>query len=242
MRWWLPHSLLGPCLATILVGAAPALAEESKPTTEQINRWIDELSDDNFTVRQTAADRLLTGGFSARTALVAVASGPDPEVRAAARRLITLIDQSEFSRRLADFAADVEGKRGITLPGWEKFQTLVGHDEAARMLFVEMQRQEASLLAQILDEPTANGGASGTHSTPNVPWEERILRLTNGPMVGRQRNIRAPLGSCAAMFFLGSLEESQMSDAASIYLIRLAKSPSMHEALQPRRGQLPQSA
>ena len=60
---------------------------------------------------------------------------------------MTLIDDSAFNRRLAEFAADVDGKRGVTLPGWKEFGELVGRDPAARALFVDMQREEPVLVA-----------------------------------------------------------------------------------------------
>ena len=63
-----------------------------------------------------------------------------------------MIDDTEFNRRLAEFAADVDGRRGVTLPGWQEFGDLVGRDPAARNLFVDMQREEAALLARSFAE------------------------------------------------------------------------------------------
>ena len=105
------------------------------------------LGHDAFTVRQAAASQLLAAGMSAREPLLAIVDGPDPERRAAARRLVALIDQSEFHRRLEAFAADTEGRQGLTLPGWDQYQKLVGSDPAARALFVDMQRHEGALIS-----------------------------------------------------------------------------------------------
>ena len=71
--------------------AAPAACRR-RPSTDEIDRWINDLGDDSYTVRQAAAERLTAGGFAARAALDEVADGPDPEIRSAARRLVTLID------------------------------------------------------------------------------------------------------------------------------------------------------
>jgi hypothetical protein len=139
---------------------------------------------------------------------------------------LTLIDQNEFSRRLAEFAADVDGRRGVTLPGWKEFAALVGPDEAARALFVEMQREEAPLLAQVFESP--NGSRE-------IAWDDHLARLMNWHMASQQGGLRAPLGSCATMFFLGSLPGSRITDPAAGQLVQLAQLPPVGELLGPSR-------
>jgi hypothetical protein len=222
--------LLAVAVAALVSWNAPqGVAQEPATVATPIETWVAELGADDFTTRQAAADQLLGQGFAARNALLAVAEGPDPEIRAAARRLILLIDQSEFSRRLTEFAADVDGKRGATLPGWEQFSELVGHDSDARALFVEMHREEAPLLTQYF-EPGPIGAAP-------VNWDERIIRLHNWQIFSRQRGNRPPLGSYASMYFLASLPESQVSDMALHNLCRLAQQAPVNELLQSTRGQ-----
>jgi hypothetical protein len=212
--------------AALCVLPAAGQSSGGSPSSAEINRWIDDLGADSYTVRQSAADRLMNGGFAARAALGEVADAPDPEIRAAARRLITLIDQNEFSRQLAEFAADVDGRRGITLPGWQEFGSLVGQDEAARALFVEMQREEAPLLAQMFEQP--NGGR-------DVAWDDHLARLMNWRIASQQGGFRAPLGSCATMFFLGSLPDTKISDPAAGQLVQLAQLPPVGELLTTNR-------
>src|SRR5690242_15309271 len=77
----------------------------STPTADDIAHWIKDLTSDAFSLRQEAAARLLSAGMAARQSLRELAEGSDPESRAAARRLIALIDRSEFRRRLDAFAA-----------------------------------------------------------------------------------------------------------------------------------------
>ncbi len=113
-----------------LVTTTERLTAATIASPDDISRWIDELGHDAFTVRQAAASRLLAAGMSAREPLRAIVDGPDPEKRAAARRLVALIDQSEFHRRLEAFAADTDGRQGLTLPGWDQYQKLVGGDPA----------------------------------------------------------------------------------------------------------------
>ena len=192
------------------------------PTVEQIDKWIGELSHDEFTVRQSASARLLEAGMSARGPLSAVVDGPDPETRAAARRLVALIDQSEFHRRLEAFAADTDGRRGLTLPGWEPYRERVGGDPAARALFVEMQRQEGPLLAAVF-------GASAPSSEQR--WEDRLLRLVQWPAAVGDRGASPPLGSCAAVLFLGTATEMAVSDRGAMLVENMIQRSPIREAL-----------
>jgi hypothetical protein len=200
----------------------PATAVRTGAAPEDVQKWIAQLSDDAFPIRQSAAARLLAAGSPARDALVVVAEGPDPEARAAARRLVALIDRTEFNRRLEAFAADTDGKRRLTLPGWEQFRKLVGSDPPARALFVDMQRAEGSLIA-------AAFGVS--LQPPDQLWEERITRLASWPMTSGNRTATPPLGSCAAMVFLGSVPEIDVSDRGAHMIENLMQRPPISEAL-----------
>ncbi len=211
----------------------PAVAADSTSarfaaTDEQISHWIGDLSHDAFAVRQAAAAQLLAAGTSARQQLLGIIDGPDPETRAAARRLVALIDQSEFHRRLEAFAADTDGRQGLTLPGWEKFQKLVGADPPARALFVDMQRQEGALLAAVFGV---------NKRAPAEMLESRLVRLVQWQAAVGDRAASPPLGSCAAMLFLGSVAEMEVSQTAAILIENLIQRPPIRESLQPDRAQ-----
>jgi hypothetical protein len=203
-------------------GGDEAASSAAPPTAEEIGRWIGQLGDDSYIVRQTAADRLLAAGVAARPALLEVADGPDPETRAAARRLVALIDRADFNRRLQAFAADTDGRLGTSMPGWEAFSQLVGDDARARDLFVDMQRAEGPLLAQVF-----GGSVSGSDQS----WEDRLTRLVRGHVVVNLRQ-GPSLGSCATMLFLGALPKPVPSNQAATELARLAEYPPVRQAMQ----------
>jgi hypothetical protein len=215
------------------------------PTTQDINTWIESLRHDTYAVRQAAAKKLLDAGTAAREQLAAVADDPDPESRAAAKRLVALIDKAEFDHRLAAFAADTDGRNGLTLPGWEQFQKLVGSDSAARSLFVEMQRSEASLLAGVFKAEQKSPGRGGTvvqvagdapgirrENPLNTSWEDRLLRLMRWPGGPENGPTTPQLGSCATMIFLGSVDEGRLSDRAGTYLPQLVQRAPIQSAIQ----------
>ena len=203
-----------------------ATAEPLSPTLaspDEIGRWIEELGNDAYTVRQAAASQLLAAGMSAREPLLLIVDGPDPERRAAARRLVALIDQSEFHRRLEAFAADTDGHLGLTLPGWEQYQKLVGSDPAVRALFVDMQRQEGALISAVF-------GAS--KRAPSELLESRVMRVVQWQNMGGNRGSMPALGSNAALLFLGSVAEIDVSDVAALNIEGLLQRPPIIETLK----------
>jgi hypothetical protein len=235
------HSLAAPIyvFAVLSAAACPIRASAEEPTKstvaaektlpapltspEEINRWIKELGHDAFTVRQAAASQLLAAGMAAREPLLALVDGPDPETRAAARRLVALIDQSEFHRRLAAFAADIDGEKGLTLPGWDQYQKLVGSDPAARALFVDMQRQEGVLLAAAFD---------ADNRAPGELLQSRLKRLLQWQNSASDRTASPPLGSCAAMLFLGSVAKIGVSDDSAMQIEALLQRQPISETLR----------
>lgn len=207
----------------------PASATHTKtPSVDDVDRWVKELGHDSYSVRQGAAEKLLAAGMIAREPLLAVAAGPDPETRAAARRLVALIDRTEFRHRLDAFAADTEGKLGLTLPGWEQFQKIAGSDANARALFVEMHRQEAALLA----------AAFGTAKRlPEDLWAARLQRVAQWQVHG-DRTVMPNIGSCAAMVFLATLPEMNISDVAAQQIQIIVQRPPVKEQLAPDASQV----
>ncbi len=204
------------------------VSDSSGATKDDVAHWIKDLSSDAFSLRQEAATRLLAAGSIAHDSLRQLAEGPDPETRASARRLIALIDRSEFRRRLDAFAADTDGRKGLTLPGWEQYQKLVGSDAAARTLFVDMQRQEGPVIAAIFNSPKR---------PPEELWESRLVRIAQWQNPNGQRAGAPPIGSCAAMLFLGSLPEMNISNAAASFVQNIIQRPPVNSALLPDNSQ-----
>lgn len=206
--------------------SAPA-TQSKKPSANDVRRWVRELGHDSFSIRQDAAEKLLAAGMIARGPLLEVAAGPDPETRAAARRLVALIDRTEFRHRLDAFAADTDGKLGLTLPGWEQFQKIAGSDANARALFVDMQRQEAALLAAAFGT---------TKRLPEDLWAARLLRVAQWQVHG-DRTVMPSMGSCAAMIFLATLPEMNVSDIAAQQVQIIVQRPPIKEQLAPDASQ-----
>src|SRR5262249_8098145 len=82
----IPPPLLGLVLTpSVLPGqranpAQPAGPEPKPATPEQMKRWIEQLGDFHFDVRQQASDKLTTAGLAALPYLQEATASSDPEV------------------------------------------------------------------------------------------------------------------------------------------------------------------
>src|SRR4051794_32863695 len=76
-------------LAALLALVLPLVARaESPPTGEQIAKWVEQLGDASFDVRQKATEALWHAGQPAEAALRKAADGTDPEVKRRARDVL----------------------------------------------------------------------------------------------------------------------------------------------------------
>jgi hypothetical protein len=149
-------------------------------------------------------------------------------VRARAERLLVLLEQGRFEERLEEFAADVEGIQGLTMPGWPEFQEIAGTDVAARALFVEMQRHEAGLLRLTF---------AGDGDDVEKQLLERLSRLSpRHQLLGHLSDQRGasvpPLGSCAAMLFIAATSTAKQVDQVSMLSAQLAQQDPLRAAIQ----------
>ena len=67
--------------------AGDSIPAPSPPSADDITRWVRDLGNDSYSVRQEANTQLQAAGMAAREPLAKLAQGADPETRAAARRL-----------------------------------------------------------------------------------------------------------------------------------------------------------
>jgi tetratricopeptide (TPR) repeat protein len=84
----LPAALLLACLPGLTPPGSPAAAPPPGPTAARIARWIAQLGDDDFNLRQEASRQLRAAGRRAEPALARAADSRDAEVRKRARAIL----------------------------------------------------------------------------------------------------------------------------------------------------------
>ena len=92
----------------------------------QIRELVKQLGSDSFVSREQASELILRQGNRSMPALENGLTHPDYEVVRRSRILISLISESEKKTKLQAFLEDVDGSKNTALPGWERFEKLVG--------------------------------------------------------------------------------------------------------------------
>ena len=117
------------------------------PTKAEMAQWISDLSSNSFSKRDRAAALLLRSGEAAIPLLKEAAKSPELELHLQAERLVAQIADGVMEKMLSEFEADVDGSKGISLPGWERVSNRIGSNAETRKLFVKLFRAERELLA-----------------------------------------------------------------------------------------------
>ncbi|MGD9644784.1 MAG: hypothetical protein AB7U73_03670 [Pirellulales bacterium] len=219
-------------LAAMAIGIAagrglPAQAADAKSGRDQAAReaaeLVRQLGDDSFEVRQRATLRLARIGLPAKEALFAGLQSDDAEVRMRCRRVLAIVLDLDLKSRIDAFAADRDGREGHDLPGWERYQQMVGSDATTRELFVEMQRAESDLIEAQAAAPDQVGPLMQTRC-------EQLQQRAYGGNQAQRAQIS--LGSVAALFFVATHPDVTVSDQMISYLHTFSYQQSVQGAMR----------
>jgi len=188
-------------------GAVPSPAAGVATLTDP-QELVSLLGAPDFATRLAATRRLIEIGPTAEPALVAGLSTGSPEVIFRCRHILSEIEYKERFGRLEAFAADLDGKQGLTLPGWERYRSLVGSDSKARRLFVSMHKSEPYLLEKVEKEPKAVADTL----VQRVQVMQQSMRFPNAAI---------DTGSMATLLFLISDPEMKVADNATMMMYSL---------------------
>jgi hypothetical protein len=214
---------LGVCQLGVLAIATGADVP-SAATPNDVKSLIARLGDPSFAAREAATTRLAEMDVSVRPALQAATKSRDAEVRSRARRILATVNERYLQQRLAAFAADVEDKQRLDLPGWSRFQAIVGTDRKARELFVEMHRAEPRIL-----ETTESKLES-----INELLADRLGEMFQAAQFGGSANLSS--ASAAALLFVASDAHVSLSADVANFVSALAYQPAFYSALNGTRA------
>lgn len=213
------RGLLACCLIFTL---GPALAADDAVVADEdrvVAELISRLGDAKFAERENASEDLIRIGLAALPALERALEHPDREIRYRCRRVISVVKENDFQRRLLAFASNRDGEDDYDLPAWSAFKEQFGGDGEARGLFVEMQKAEPQALLA-LEEGAKSASNLLTNRTQELVNETRILRQD------------LPLGSVATMLFLAADEHVPMNQQSSSSLYSLCYQQNFRTAIQ----------
>ena len=201
--------LTGGLLAAPVLGATPDPKDLVVPASElsKARDLVRKLGSELYREREEAFLELGKMGRLARPVLLdAAATDADPEVRFRTARLLPKAGADELAARLATFLADTDGKFDHDLPGLKQFRTLVGRDDKARALFVEVVKSPYNLeMLQAVDRGPTEGGRA-ISDRRNLLWNKMQHRNFNGRVSPPEQ---ATLPDLACLFFAEAVVPSK---------------------------------
>ncbi len=199
------------CFSIVLILFAAAAACSAAVRVEQL---INDLASDSFSAREEAT-RLFLEQDPQVIPLVRnlVQTTEDAEVKQRAKRILMVLEERDLDARLQAFMRDSDEKQGVTLPGWKQFRQVAGNSQAARDLFVDMQRAESKLLLLFDTSPDKVPDAMAQKII------EQTMALTTASSV-RTRIVPKP-GSVATYWFLAGEPSLKIGGEASTGIVRM---------------------
>jgi len=133
------------CMCSFWVATQSKAIEPANELNEvQIKALIKTLGSESFVSREQAGEMLLRQGNKSIPALKEATQSNDLEVARRARILLNEIQTMEKSTLLKGFVE--AGEKNGSLPGWDRFQKLVGNDKKAREFYAGIFRKDGALI------------------------------------------------------------------------------------------------
>lgn len=229
LRWcglFVPLALIG-LASPAQTAAAPADPSASKATAvadaasigREVALLVKQLGDEEYVVRETAAEKLTKIGLPARAALEVGSKDADREIRYRCERILALVRQTDFAQRLEAFSTDRDSDNDHGLPGWRRFRKLLGDDVASRALFVEMIKADPETLAEVERDPKAVG-------------ETLVQRLMQLQQTTLYQANQLPLGNIAALLFISIDDDVRLPTQGVQMMSSVLQQQSFHNVMQ----------
>jgi hypothetical protein len=204
---------------------APTPAE-----SQQIARLIVQLGDDDFALREQAAQELVEVGLAAYGPVEQAVKSDDPEVRFRAAKVLAELLDADFERRLQVFISGKDEVERFPVPGWGQFKKLFSDTAEWREFFVELLRGDREMFQAIEAGPKPAQELLG----------RRLDQFQMEQRFGRQQTI--PLAPAVAMIVAGAVQGTHdgLSAAHAGLLNNVCYQQAVRDALTsgPRKAQV----
>lgn len=120
--------------------------DKEAPSSDMIKKWIEELSSNEFRVRESAAEKLAAAGASALEPLrEAAGTLSDVEARGRSLRIAEAIYETSVAERTRDFLMASDENATKIFPNWKFFSSCLDSSRISRRLFVDFARKYPQL-------------------------------------------------------------------------------------------------
>lgn len=208
-------------LSAVVGGDGRATAAEGGQAGQQDHNTkaallVEQLGAEEFALRERATTRLIELGLAAKNAVEAGKTHPDREIRFRCERILQIVGEMDFQRRLTAFQAGRSD--GLDLPAWRRFRELYGDDGETRNLFAQMQQAEAELLQALENGPQGVARVA----------EARTIHLQQSQ---RRAGEATSLGSIAALLFAAVGDNVNLGLQTSYHLVNFCNQASFVEGM-----------
>lgn len=216
------HAALGLLVLSAVAGwqVRLATAQDERAGVQERNAeaalLVEQLGAEEFSLREQATTRLIELGVTAKKAVEAGKTHPDREIRYRCERILQIVDELDFQRRLTAFTTG--RSEGLDLPAWRRFRSLYGDDGETRSLFVEMQQAEAELMLAIENGPQGVARVA----------DARTMQLQQSQ---RRAGEATSLGSIAALLFAAVSDNLNLGLQSSYMLVNFCNQASFVEGM-----------
>lgn len=143
MLSYMRRSLLAPAFLLSVILATSADTPKTRPTPKQIARWIEQLGDNDFEVRENASKKLWQAGAAAESGLEKATKSDDPEVVRRSRDLLDKFRWGIYPDTPADIVALIHAYQSSAgKPRMEILQKLFDRGEAGLRAVLKIVRAE----------------------------------------------------------------------------------------------------
>ena len=146
---------------------------------EELDGLLQALGAGGFVERQKAMQRLIEIGGASIPKLQQAMESPSREVRFRASKVLELVKDRDFERRLHLFLrAENEGDE---IPGWSALKGIIGEEGDARRILVEMHRAEPKImrLLEVAPKTVARLVSERTHQIQRTPQNLLAVSYTH---------------------------------------------------------------
>ena len=211
----------------VIAQERPSSTTSSPSEQEELDGLIQALGAGGFVERQKAMQRLIEIGGDSIPKLQQAMESPSREVRFRAAKVLELVNDRDFERRLQRFLR-AENK-GDPIPGWSALKDIVGEEGDARRILVEMHRAEPKImrLLEVAPKTVARLISERTHQIQRTP-QNLLGKLSSANM--------------AAILLATKLDGVTLSDLNMRYVASLMSHQLFSKELvsrDPQKGYIP---
>lgn len=197
------------------VAVAPA-ADDAQ--VAEAAKLVEQLGDEQFSVREQATERLMRMGLPSLKAIEQGSRHVDREIRFRCERILILVRQLEFEKKLEAFLNDKGSGSDVEFPGWDTYRKTYGDSRELRLLFVDMHRAEPDLMGAL-----AKGKAKVVETITTRGAEIQQTMQAFGQEL--------PLGTVAAMLFVALAGEADTNQQAANIVYNFCHQQSFRNAI-----------